>query len=136
MNSASLSLEYLIVPTSGVVATSAYWSVDIGAMLNCRIFADTPVGPETGGLADATLADIPVGPLAGGATLADIFVGPLAGANTLADIPVGPLSGGHAAPDEQEWFNGRGFVLLESQVQSIRDTVVALDPHLEVRGIA
>jgi hypothetical protein len=99
------------------------------------MLADIPVGPLAGGLADATLADIPVGPLAGGATLADIFVGPLAGAAMLADIPVGPLSGGHAAPDEQEWFNGRGFVLLESQVQSIRDTVVALDPHLEVRGI-
>ena len=93
------------------------------------------MGPLAGELGNPTVAESPVGPLAGGAMPADIPVGPLAGAAMLADIPVGPLSGGYTAPDEQEWFNGRGFVSLESQVQSVWDTVVALDPHLEVRGI-
>ena len=68
--------------------------------------------------------------------LADIPLGPDAGIAMLADIPLGPLIGGHAAPDEwHAWFNGRGFVLLDPQIQSIRDTVFTSDPHLEVRGI-
>ena len=102
------------------------------------MLADIPLGPDAGcdGATDTSLADIPLGPDAGIAMLALIPLGPDAGIAMLALIPLGPLIGGHAAPDEwHAWFNGRGFVLLESQVQSIRDTVVALDPHLEVRGI-
>ena len=68
--------------------------------------------------------------------LALIPLGPDAGIAMLADILLGPLIGGHAVPDEwHAWFNGRGFVLLESQVQSIRDTVFTSDPHLEATGI-